>query len=154
MASPAEILRVLLMKDAGLVDYPGINQDVHVPKTQCFINVMPDDPPQALCLADTAGRQFGSLTAGRQLQHYGIKINMRHEDPRKGHDSIKAVKDYIENFSGNVTVRSRGMACNVGSLYNTSSIVSLGLEVGTRRNLWSMSVMMAMQDIEETPVEE
>jgi len=143
MASPAELLRSMLIA-GGLVQYPaGQEQDLHAPITYCFANVMPNDPPQALCIADTAGIQFGRVMAGQTLQHHGLKLNMRHEDERKGYDPLKAIFDFIDAFPPNQTVRSRGVAYHVVSVYNVSSILSLGEEPGTKRYLWSLNVRMS-----------
>lgn len=151
MASPAEIVRVVLA-NAGLVAYPGIDQRPSSDLIQCFLDLMPDAPDEVLVLADNGGRQFGRAMVGTTHKHYQIKANLRTLD-HLGYDLLKAIYDYIDNMDLPTVIESRGMACNIASLYNTSEVAFLGEEVGTRRRLWHLTFGLAMQSVEQTPVE-
>lgn len=152
MASPAEIVRAMLI-EAGLVIYPDVVQQPGDGTTQCVVNVVPDQPDQLLLLKDVGGRQFGRLMDGPTLKHYAVKMNMRSLDDAEGYDVIQSIYLYIDDADYPKHVVSRGMECHIASVYNTSEITSLGEQEGTRRRLWALDIMVALQAVEYTSLE-
>lgn len=154
MASPAEIVRAVLIRQ-GLVLYGG--SVVQIPgdgTTQCFVNRFVDQPSQVLIVQDSEGTRFGrEMVTQRALKHYGVKLNMRSLDEDEGYDTIKGVYDFFDKKIPNYAIDSRGYTHYVQNIYNVSEVIFLGEEQGTKILTWSLNVKVALQSEENTKLE-
>lgn len=155
MASPAEVIRALMIRD-GLVMYPIGRATRQNELPQCFVGMMPNEIDVAVLLADTTPRMFGRAMVGTTWKHYGIKLNLRHlaSNGQAGYDVIKSISDWIDYLEVPTQVNSRGKTCHVCSLYKDADVKDIGEERGTNRRLWSMDLLLAMRTVEQTPIEE
>lgn len=148
MDSPAEIIRSCLI-DLGLVIMPGIpNQTIPYQQTAgdgsilCYVSSMPDDEDQCICIYDQSGIVWGRDTS-KKLAHPGIKVLVRAVDYSIGSLMVRSLALAIDNRMRNITTVLNGTPYTISNFYRTGTIISLGEEVGKRRQLWSINARVA-----------
>lgn len=150
--TPAYIVQQLLV-DAGTAILPGLREIPDEDVVEVHANNAPDNINRCVLVRDTAGVQFGhDQREADVLEHAGLLITVRHDDDRKAGNICKAVAGTFKARK-NVDVEVDDLIYHVQSVYRTSSLLSLGEEVGKRRFLWSFNARVAMQAREPTPVE-
>jgi hypothetical protein len=155
VASPAEVLRAMMI-EAGFASMPATTL-LPGQKAPCYVASLPDEADYGYLIKDTAPRMFGRAMVGTTWKHYGLKLNYRHlaRDGQKGYDAIRALSDWMDDVIGPLSVNCRGFVCKVMSLYKTTDISEIGEEKGgTERRRWAMDLCLAMQSVEQTPIEE
>lgn len=152
---PSKILRQVLI-DMGLVVYPGGTSQsipyVQQPgdgSTVCFISSMPNEPDQAVCIYDTIGPDFGRrMDDGTYMMHRGVQLRIRSLTEDDGYNLAALL-----TYQGLDTIRFRkatidGVDHFVDNVYRNTSIISLGEEVGKRRQLFTVNARIVFPTTE------
>lgn len=154
MASPAEILRIALV-DLGLVTLPGVEGQTlpyqQLPgdgTTLCFVSAMPNEPDQVVALYDMHGLIFGrEMKEGKYQQHNGVLVKIRSLDYGLGYALANNIALALGTLHAKaITVDEEDVV--IDNVYKTTTVVPLGEEVGTRRQLWTINARISFSDAE------
>ncbi len=147
MVSPAEVIAACLVKGT-LVIVPTPGGPVPVPGMglpTLFIGSEADDCDVAVILYDVGGRFFGRLQrTGQTLVHPGVNLLVRHLDYPRGYALAQELANFFDAFAAQ-TVMVGSETVQIQSAYRIGSIISLGEQIGKRRNEFSLNIRVAFQ---------
>src|SRR6185295_7457140 len=157
ISSPAEVVQAVLV-EAGLGAMPGNDEllpldeivddwtlDVDTP--QIFAGSMPDGVNVGVLVYDIAGDVHGRcMDDGQTWEHHGLLINVRHVNA-SGYDLAHRIARYFDT-DWKQTVAVNGYYCYIHCINRTSTIMSHGEEIETKRQLWSFNAEVAYRDIQ------
>jgi hypothetical protein len=154
MSSPAEILRAFLVRE-GVLAMPFVKgktvpivQHPLTELTPCYVSSMPDDPDQAVTIYDVSGIMFGRRQPdGKQMLHPGMSVLVRTINYGTGYNltnMLAVVAETLDSSQSPVVVNDQEYW--VQTVYRTSTVTSLGEEVGNKRQRFSFDLRMALQD--------
>ncbi len=127
MNSPAEIIRAALVVLAAGTR-PGAATPPTPPVWPIYVGHMPNDPDNAVCIHDTAGRPDGRIMRGGEtIQKPGWMVHVRGLDHPTAYariDLIRRTMDGIRNF----VVAVDGNRYSIESITQLGGILSLGQE--------------------------
>jgi ribosome biogenesis GTPase A len=153
MAGPAEIIRSILVTQKLVAMPPVAGKTVPFQQlpgdgtTLCFIGSMPDTPDQAVAIYDTPGIIWGRRQRdAKDLVHSGILIKIRTLD-YSGYDLANNLANSLVTIKQTNTIIGE-TTYYVASVYRTSNVVSLGEQVGKKRQQWTVQARVAFQDIQ------
>jgi hypothetical protein len=149
--TPAYVIRQLLV-DKGLVIHPGAREIPHELTLQCYVNEVPDEIYEMVLIKDVTASMFGhNQRSGDPFEHPGVLVNLRHTDPLLAARFAKSISKGIK--AQNVTVTVGELVYTVQTVYRSSSLISLGEEVGKRRFRWAFDAKIAMGTADPIPRE-
>lgn len=110
---------------------------------------MPDgDEVKTNCgaLYDTPGMNEPRLMMGLVVTHPGIQLRIRSSTSKIGWVKIEDIADALDEVK-NVDIAVDGKTYRIQNASRTSPIVPLGLEVGTRRYLFTVNYLLTVRKI-------
>lgn len=145
IATPARVLRSCLIQ-LGLVLYPTDDLVTGIPPP-CYVSSMPDTPDTAICVFNVGGKLFGRRPrTGFSDIHPGVRLVARTPDDT-GWYLLQKIKDTMDTtFPIRTQLPEDGSVWTLQNIRCSTQIVSLGEEVGKRRQLWSITVNLVIQD--------
>lgn len=147
MPSPAMVLRSCFI-DLELVSYPLVASQL----PPCFVSSMPDEPDVAICLFDMPGRMFGKdARTGKRVAYPGVSIKVRGVDYFSydlANSLAVAVDQDMAPIKTTLPQQDGETEHYIQNVIRLTTILSLGEEVGTRRELWSFNTRIAFEQIE------
>lgn len=161
MSSPARVLRDIVIRE-GLAVLPGqLTPQRKGGLIQAFFEAAGDEIDNCLLFTDGAGRQWGRVASrdprgrmeGKQARHPAVKINLRHLVAEEGYPLMQEIADFFTRMRP-TKIESGIYLYNVQTVYQTSDVVSLGMEKGTNRFWWSYNVNVSFADKDRTLIEE
>lgn len=147
----AYVVRQVLV-DKGLVIHPGTREIPHELTLQCYVNEVHDEIDEMVLVKDVTSSMFGhDQRTGDPFEHQGVLINLRHTDPLLAARFAKSISKNIK--AQNVTAIVGELVYTVQTVYRSSSLISLGEEVGKRRFRWAFDAKIAMGPADPVPRE-
>jgi hypothetical protein len=140
----SHILRQLLI-DATILE---VTEGSPVKDWACYLGFLPDGAPapdNAACSYDTPGLLDGRLMkTGENIIHHGVQIKVRSKTYISGWRKIYDVAQKFETVK-HATVVLEGTSYNVQAVSQVGSILSLGVDEGTkRRDLFTLNVAVSL----------
>lgn len=125
MSSTADIIRnLLVLLDLGEND--GNNWPI-------FVGFLPNDPDNAICIYDTAGRLDGRIMrSGEQIVHPGIQVRVRASNYLDAQGKVTTIARVLD-AQYQVTITLGTESYLVQNISRSSDIFSLGVEDSDRR---------------------
>lgn len=144
--SPAMIIRSCLI-DMGLVSYPGTGGQ-HTP---CFVGSLPNNHDRAVAIYDWPGRWAGRRSDNRAEVKPGVLVKIRWPDYSNGYDYSQRMATALDTMGPRITrCPEDGNLHYILTVPRTSGITTLGEEVGTRRQLWTITAIISFSEVEPT----
>jgi len=96
---------------------------------------------------DTVGIKDGRLLSGLNVFHYGIQIRIRSRSFGDGWTKAEAVADLLDSVNGASVTMSSSVSFSLTNVSQTSPILPLGLEEGSKRlSLFVINFMVTLKE--------
>ncbi len=145
---PSKVVRQLMV-DLSLGTLPSAKASwpISISQEMDSPNVPLDASPDAvITVYDTAGRITGrNMIDGVMQEHYGIQIRIRNANYQDAYTKAKAIQNAIDSSVSNAEVTVSSSVYLVAAITRTSSILSLGKEPTSRRNLLTINAVVAIR---------
>ena len=142
--TPALIIRSCLI-DWGLVSYPNRNP---VREYICYALSRPDAPDKIVSVHDTVGVLRGrEARTGRNQTYPGVMIVIRSDHESRGFLFANRIAKALDERAYPVTtqVPENGTTYAIANIHRAGTILSLGEEVGKRRFLWTLDLLISFE---------
>lgn len=114
-----------------------------------YINFLPEQPDEALCVFDTVGEVQGrEMRGGQWLEKPGIQIMIRAKTNANGvNRGLKIINALKELYMFNVTLTSPTKQYQIHSFQRTSPTYPLGQEEGGSRLLYTLNGLITYGEL-------
>lgn len=150
IASPPQILRACLI-DLNLVSFPQEQNEFW----WCYVGSLASTPDEAVCIKKGAGRVFGRRSRDKKnLVHCGVTIIIRAKKYDVAFTKANAIMVAIDTQMTPIEVRLPVIEDEAQTLHTiqnvirTSEVNHVGEELGTQRELFSITARIAFSDVE------
>lgn len=140
--SPAAILRQLLI-DLTQGTTPSDNDSWPM-----HYSSEPDTPDNAITVYDTAGTPDGrTMIDGRVHEHSGAQVRVRAQSESVGFTKAQAIATAMAEDVSYAGVIVESTSYKVDAISRISGPLSLGKEPGSKRNIFTINVTMAVKQV-------
>lgn len=145
-SAPAHVVAHWLIS-RGLVSAP--SPSAAPTAATVFVGMLPDDRDFAVAVFDTVGRIYGRFQRGEYALTPGIRLLLRDRLYDAGYTRMQRIVEALRDFH-DVEIIVRGEPFKVKTFIRSSTILALGEEVGTKRQLFAVNGRIAFQDEQPT----
>lgn len=132
MRSPASIIRQLMI-DLSLGTASGA--------WQIFTGFLPDQPGNAICVYDVAGKGDGRMMgSGEQIIHPGIQIRVRGKNYSDTWDKVYAIGSTLDGEKKTIVEFASDEAYRVDNVSRIGSPIPLGMEEQGSRKYFHFTI--------------
>lgn len=114
-----------------------------------FVSFLPNDPNQAICIYDTAGRMDGRLMRdGFQIIHPGVQILVRGKTYLETYRKAKTIALYLDTIQGFSVVMAGDAVYLLRNVSRTGDLMPLGVETDgdRRRYLFAINAVLTFTE--------
>lgn len=109
-----------------------------------YVSAEPPEPDRVITVYDTSGTLEDRLQrSGRVPSHPGVQVRVRAESYPIGWDKAVAVATILDAIH-NTSITVDGTAYVVQVAKRTTDVLPLGMEVGTKRNLFTINARLTI----------
>ena len=115
-----------------------------------YTGSMPPDSNQAICAYDTTGISDGRLmNGGLHIVHPGVQLLFRSTNSTTGYDHAATIVRALDESVYQMDIDLSNAFYVLQNASRRGSLISLGLEEGKLRWLWSINVVLTYRAISE-----
>lgn len=138
--SPSQVIQQLLV-DLGIGTLPSAGGSWPITASQ-----ERDKPDNVITVYDTAGVPDGrTMIDGVMQEHYGFQVKIRGDKHSTGYSKASEIQNAIDTGVQNTSVTVGSSVYAVATISRTGSIIALGTEPGSTRNLFTINATVSMR---------